>query len=171
MIVKLIGIALVMTSATLIGWGFSECIITRERELLNISDAVGLMLDELEYSLEPVKFLFARVQPYTKGGVYGLFENISARIEEGAGAGEGWCSALEELAPSLCLKKSDRDFLINCSDAFFAHEAHRQRAQLKGLQSKIRLLAQEAGEFKRKNCKLVRMLGVYGGVMLCAVLF
>lgn len=171
MICKLIGAILVIGSATLIGWGFSECMIARERELLNLADAVSHMADELGYTLEPVKHLFLKVAPYAKGDAATLFENINDLAQNGSTAAEAWCAALEENAPSMSLKKSDCDYLTSCSDAFLAYDAGRQKLQLDALSDKICALAREAGEDKKKNCRLVRMLGVYGGVLICAILF
>ena len=71
----------------------------------------------------------------------------------------------------MSLKKSDSDYLTSCSDAFLAYDAGRQKLQLDALSDKICALAREAGEDKKKNCRLVRMLGVYGGVLICAILF
>ncbi len=171
MIFKLIGAVLVMVSASLIGCCFAECMVSRERELANLADAVLLMSDQLGYTLEPVKQLFLKVSPNTKGKVSLLFDKISALVDDGFTAGEAWCGALETLAPVMSLKKSDCEYISNCSDAFLAYDASQQKLQLQNLSERIRALAFEAGEEKRKNCKLVRMLGIYGGVMICAILF
>lgn len=171
MIIKFIGIILVMVSASLIGCGFAECMAARERELYNLCDAVSLIINELSYTLEPVKFLFAKSAPAAKGGAHEVFEKISEYISEGNSASEAWCRAIDDFSVPLCFTKSDSDFLKNCSDLFSAHEAQQQKIQLENLQSKIHILAERAGEKRRKNSKLARMLGVYGGVLLCAVLF
>ena len=171
MIIKLGGIILVMISTTLLGFCFSECMSSRERELKNLSDAIGSMINELEYSLEPVKMLFKKTKLNVKGFSYELFEDIETYIKGGKTVPEAWETAIRKKAPAMCLNKNDCETLVNCSDAFCAYEIEQQKSLLKGLQSRILVLADDAGEFKRKNAKLVKMLGVYGGVFICAVLF
>ena len=171
MIFKLLGITLIMVSSSLIGFGFFECMSSRERELRNLSDAVSSMINELDYSLDAVKFLFQKALPTVKGDVFELFEKITEYIAEGKSANEAWSISVREKAAVMCLTKSDCNFLVNCADAFSAHEVQQQKSQLKGLQSRILVLADAAAEAKRKNGKLVQILGVYGGVFLCAVLF
>ena len=171
MIIKLGGILLVMISTTLLGFGFAECMSSRERELKNLADAIGCMINELEYSLEPVKILFKKVMLNAKGFSYELFEEIEKYINDGKTVSEAWEFAIRKKATVMCLNKNDCETLVNCSDAFCAYELEQQKALLKGLQSRIFVLADDAGEFKRKNAKLVKMLGVYGGVFICAVLF
>lgn len=171
MIIKIIGIVLVMISASLIGCTFAECMASRERELLNLADAAELLIDELGYSMEPVKTLFVRVTPYVKGTAGDMFEQLSQHINDGMSAKDAWCKSLDEMSAIMSLKKSDCTFLKGCAEAFYAHEAEQQKAQLEALRDKIKRLASEAGDIKRKNSRLARMLGVYGGVLICAVLF
>lgn len=171
MIIKLTGIVLIMISTSLLGFCFSECMSSRERELRNLADAVGLMINELDYTLEPVKFLFKKTLPFAKGGAYDVFEKISEYTENGKNACEAWNTAIEKNAMTMCLTKNDCEILVNCSDAFSAHELQQQKSQLKGLQSRILVLADNASEVKRKNGRLVQLLGVYGGIFICAVLF
>lgn len=171
MIIKIVGMVLVMVSASLIGCCVAQCFAARERELYNLADAVELMINELEYSLEPIKFIFYKVQPYAKGAVSDLYDIISQYINEGMSASDAWQKALEKHAHSMCLKKSDCEFLKSCSDVFYAYEAEQQRLQLQLLKKKIEQLGGEAKNTRKKNDKLAKMLGVYGGVLLCAMLF
>ena len=171
MIIKIVGMVLVMVSASLIGCSFAQCLAARERELFNLADAVELMINELEYSLEPVKLLFYRVQPFAKGITGDLYELISQYVNDGMSAGEAWCKALEKTAPVMCLKKSDCDFMKSCSDVFSAYEAEQQKWQLRALKKKIEQLGNDAAQSRQKNSRLAGMLGIYGGVLICAVLF
>ena len=171
MIIKLGGIVLIMISTTLLGFGFAECMSCREKELRNLADAINCMINELEYSIEPVKLLFKKTLLSVKGISYEVFEDITEYIDNGKTVAQAWESAIRKKAHLMCLNKNDCDILVNCSDAFCAYELEQQKALLKGLQSRIIVLADNALEFKRKNTKLVQMLGVYGGVFICAILF
>lgn len=171
MIIKIIGMLLVMVSASFIGYSFSQCFVSRETELFNLADSVELIINELEYSMEPVKHLFYRVQPFTKGCVNDLYTLITRYIGEGMEAADAWSVAIEKTSPMMCLKKSDCNYLKTCSDMFYAYEAEQQKNQLRALKNKIEQLADEAAVCRRKNSRLAGMLGIYGGVLICAVLF
>ena len=114
MIIKLGGILLVMISTTLLGFGFAECMSSRERELKNLADAIGCMINELEYSLEPVKILFKKVMLNAKGFSYELFEEIEKYINDGKTVSEAWEFAIRKKATVMCLNKNDCETLVNC---------------------------------------------------------
>lgn len=171
MITKIFAITLIMISTTLLGMSFADCMSTREKELRNLADAIGLMSDQLDYTLEPVKFLFKKVLFAAKGSSGILFEKISENVDSGKTASEAWKSAIENCKMTMCLSKKDYDILIGSSDSFCATELEQQKSLLKGLQSRIVALADNAFEFNRKNNRLARAIGIYGGIFICAVLF
>lgn len=171
MIIKIIGIALVMISATLIGFCLSECMVCREREVGNLGDAVAIMEDCLECTMEPVGRLFGKALPHVKGGVHDMFALTDKYVADGMSASKAWCAALDESACALCLRRSDCEYLKACADSFCANDIGQQKMQLKSLRSKISMLGDDIKNYNNKNCRLYKALGVYGGVFLCAVLF
>ena len=74
MIIKLAGMLIVVSSSALIGFRFSDAMIRREKELLNLSDAINLMLGELEYTHLCIKDIFFKVYPVAKGETKEFFK-------------------------------------------------------------------------------------------------
>jgi len=171
MITKIFAVVLIMISSTLLGMCIAECMSTRVKELRNLADAIGVMHDQLDYTLEPVKFLFKKSIFAAKGSAGNVFEKISESVDSGKSASEAWRIAIENYKMTMCLSKKDYDVLIGCSDSFCATELEQQKTLLKGLQSRIVSLADNAFEFDRKNSRLARAIGVYGGIFICAVFF
>jgi len=171
MIIKFFALGLIMISATLLGLNIAHSMSSREKELRNLADAVGKMVDELDYTLEAVKFLFKKTAIYAKGTANNVFLKISEYVDSGKSASEAWKLSIQNNRFSMCLSKNDYDVLIANADSFSANELEQQKALLKALQSRITLLADNAFEFNRKNNRLVQSIGVYGGIFICAVLF
>lgn len=171
MIIKLIGMAMVVISSSLIGFGFAECMASRERELKNLGDAVDLMLGELGYTAMPVKDLICLCAPRVSGLAGEMFDYMHTLINEGESASEAWVNALKNKAPSMSFKKEDADVLINSSYLLEAYELGEQKRSFVQLKSRIVSLATGASELRQKNSKIAKMLGIYGGVLLCVIIF
>ncbi len=171
MIFKLIGMGLVIISSTLIGFGAAECMACRERELENLADAMDLMLGELCYSMLPVREIILKISPQVNGLAGSMFDYMCKCISEGDSASYAWNRALDVKAPEMSLKKADADALRTCSYLMEGYEAEEQKKNFSLLKSKLTQLAAEAGDSKRKNGKLARMFGVYGGVIVCIIIF
>jgi len=171
MIIKLIGMAMVVVSSTLIGFGFAECMASRERELSNLADAVDLMLGELSYTAMPVINLVQQAAPRVNGFAGEMFDNMCKLINDGESAQEAWVSAINSKASQMSLKKEDADMLINSSYLFEAYEIDEQKKCFTQLKERLTSLASDASEYKKKNSKIARMLGLYGGILLCVIIF
>ena len=171
MIIKLIGMGLVIISSTLIGFGAAECMASRERELRNLADAMDLMLGELCYSMLSVRDIILKITPQVNGLAGSLFDYMCNCIAEGDSASYAWSRAIDVKAAEMSLKKSDADVLKNCAYLLEGYEAEEQKKNFSQLKSRLTHLASEAGESKKKNGKLARMFGVYGGVVVCIIIF
>lgn len=171
MIIKMVGMGIVMLSSTLIGLSFAECMASRERELLNLADAVELIINELSYTMAPIRDIVLSITPRVRGLAKEMFELMCKRINAGDTAGEAWIYALAGRATAMSFKKEDADCLGLCSSLLDAYEIDEQKTRLTTLKGKLISLADEAAESKKKNSRVVRMLGVYGGVLLCVIIF
>lgn len=171
MIIKMLGMGIVMLSSTLIGLSFAECMASRERELLNLADGIEHIINELSYTMAPVKEIVLNTASGVRGVAGDMFTLMCQRIEKGDTVGEAWTYSLNKKAPAMSLKKEDADYLALCSSLFDAYEIAEQKTRLTTLKGKLIYLASEASETKKKNSKVVKMLGVYGGVLLCVIIF
>lgn len=171
MIIKTIGIMTVFLSSAAIGFGVSEGFCARQKELINLADSIELMQGELGYSFSPVREVIKRVCPNVKGACHGFFSSMVNMMENSLSPPRAWEKAIEQNADDMCLTQSDKNILISSSYLLSAYEIEEQQSHLSELKNRALKLAREAEQSKNKNTKLVRMLGVYGGALICVLLF
>ena len=171
MIIKVIGIVLVFLSSSAIGFCIGESYCARQRELLNMADAVEMMSAEVMYTSESLGHVIESITPNVRGVCRELFDCIIEQTRLDIPLKTAWETAIELTAPAMSLKKSDEAYLVNSSHLLTAYELEDQRKHLSELKEKIGFLADEALSEKNKNARLVKMLGVYGGALLCVIIF
>ncbi len=171
MIIKLAGMITVMLSSALTGFYFADSMVQRERELCNLSDAINLMIGEIGYSHLCIKDIFFKVSSLVKGEAAELFRLICTSLERGETAAAAWESAVESASGIMSLKNTDCEILIKSGYLFEAYGLDEQISNLEALKSRIENLASDAGQYKKKNSRIVKMLGIYGGILLCIIVF
>lgn len=171
MIIKLVGMVIVLASSTLIGFSLAECMASRERELGNISDVLDMMLGQLDYTHTAIRDIFFAVCPLAKGDTRELVEKICSRLEKGETPASAWCSGLETMGRSLSLRMEDVQALCGGAYLLEAYGLEEQKRNLCALKTRTEALLSEASESKRKNSRIVKLLGIYGGILLCIIVF
>lgn len=171
MIIKLIGMAVIFLSSSAIGFCIGESYCARERELVNMADAVEMMSTEVMYTSESLKLVMESIAPNVKGVCRELFDCIIEQTRLDIPLKTAWENAIELNGSAMSLKKSDETYLINNSYLLTAYELDDQRKRLEELKGKIESLADEALSEKNKNARIVKLLGVYGGALLCVIIF
>ncbi len=171
MIIKAIGMITIVLSSALLGFGFAECMASRERELENLASAVDRMIGELSYTHLAMKEIIFRVCPSVTGEAREMFENMCTSIQKGESVTFSWCNALDEKAQLMSLKKEDAEALKKCAYLLEAYELEEQKSCLEALKDKLKSLSQDAAKVKNKNSRIVKMLGIYGGVLICIIVF
>ena len=71
----------------------------------------------------------------------------------------------------MALKNSDCEILTKSGYLFDAYSLDEQIANLGELKRRIENLACDALQYKKKNSRIVKMLGIYGGILLCIIVF
>ena len=170
MVLKLIGMLLVFVSSSLIGFGFAECMASRERELDNLSDAIDMMLSELSYGALPMRDVVSVVAPRVCGIAGEMLGLMCSLMDSGDTVSSAWEVAILQKAYTMSLRQSDRNILIKSAYLFEEYELEEQKKSLVRLRDKLSSLSSAAGEEKKKNSRIVKMLGVYGGVLLCIII-
>lgn len=171
MIIKLLGMGIIMLSSSLMGICFAECMASREKELINLLDAAEMISNELSYSMSPIKDIVCSIAPMVKGVCAEMFGVFKEQIEKGKTASEAWSYALDKKAAAMSLKKEDASYLKMLSTMFDAYEIDEQKRRINELKLRLSSLADNAQKAKNKNSKIAKMLGVYGGVLLCVIIF
>ena len=171
MIIKLFGMAVILFSSVAIGFRTADTMESRESELRNLSDALTLMLGELEYTHLSIKDIFVKVMPLVKGEADELFRNICGELEKGESASKAWADSVVTCSPLLPFKTSDCEVLEKSGYLLEAYGLEEQKTNLNALKHRVDLLASDAEDFKKKNSRIARLLGIYGGLLLCIIVF
>ncbi len=171
MIIKIFGMIIIMFSSVMLGRGVSECMAARERELSNLGDAISFMSGELGYTHLCMREIIFRVTPYVNGVCGEFFQCICDSMQKGESASFAWSNAILVKGQLMSLKKEDIDYIQKTSHFLEAYELEEQIKCLDAMGKHIRELASRAGDVKRKNSRIVNMLGVYGGMLLCILVF
>ncbi len=171
MIIKALGMCLVFLSCCAIGFCLGECYVSRVKELKNLYGFFELMEGELQYSVLSVKELFLSVSPRVQGVTGEMLSLLCRKLEQDYTVPDAWKYALEKKAPSMSLKKTDCDTLKSLSHLFVSYSLEEQQEHFSRLKREVEVLIKEAEESRHKNLRLVRMLGVYGGALLCIIMF
>ena len=171
MIIKLLGMGIVFVSSCAIGFCLGECFVSREKELKNIYTIIEHMQRELGYTMLPVRELIIKVAPRAKGASANLMDMLAKKLQEGKSPSEAWSCSLEKKAPAMSLKKSDCQVLQSLGYLFEAYEYEEQQSNFERIKDEVSSLIDDASKSCKKNLRLVRMLGVYGGALLCVIMF
>jgi len=170
-IIKISGMIIIMISSVILSRGVSECMAARERELSNLGDAISFMAGELGYTHLCMRDIVFRVTPYVKGVCGEFFQCICDGMQKGESASFAWTNAICTKGHAMSLKKEDVDYIQKTSHFLEAYELEEQIKCLDAMEKHIRERASLAGDIKRKNSRIVNMLGVYGGLLLCILVF
>ena len=171
MIIKILGMLLTLAASSGMGFCFAECLIGRERELKNLVDAIEMMKGELMYSASPVRDIVRTVTPRVKGECFRLFSVMTEKLASGCAPSQAWEYAVKETALSLSMKQKDAEYISELGFLMEAYELDEQQNHFEEMKSRISVLCHEASENVSKNAKLCKMSGIYGGALLCVLMF
>ena len=171
MIIKLFGMIIILFSSAAIGFRTAETMALREYELGNLADALTLMLGELDYTHLSIKDIFFKVLPLVKGEADAFFGSICTELEKGESASEAWTNSVVSCQEFMPFKTSDFQMLEKSGYLLEAYGLEEQKTNLNALRQRVDSLVCDAREFKKKNSRIARMLGIYGGLLLCIIVF
>ena len=171
MIIKILGMLLTLAASSGMGFCFAECLACREKELKNLVDAIEIMKSELLYTASPVKDIVCAVAPRVKGECFKLFSVMAEKLSSGCAPSQAWEYAVKETAFAMSLKSNDAEYISELGFLLEAYELSEQHNHFEEMKSRISVLCREASENVSKNAKLCKLSGIYGGALLCVLMF
>ena len=170
MIIKLVGMAIVFLASVLIGVCFAECFAERERELTNLATALEVMAEEIGYTMASLKDTVSAIAPRVNGKCKNFFESMVVLTDKGMPLPEAWEKALFKTAPSMSFTREDAQYVASRKYLLCAYGLEEQLSNLSGLKTGVLRLAESARIKKDRNGRLSKLLGIYGGVLLCIIM-
>ena len=171
MIIKFFGMAIVLVSSSLIGFSYAERMASRERSLATLADAAGLMHSELLYSRLAIGDIIFCVTPRLDGAVREFFDTMRHFMQRGESASEAWINSIEQNAGLMQIKYEDAELIKNSAHLLEVYDFDEQERALTSLGERLSLASQKAALSAGKNSRIVKMLGVYCGILACIIIF
>ena len=166
MYLKIIGIVLIMMSASLMGYLFSKDYIERINRLEQIQKMLILLKGEISYSNNSVQEALENISEMIEGKV----GEFVAKVQESFKKSEMPLSVDNIFDKKSSLKSEDKNSLKDFGRGLGITDRQTQINNIEKYQSQIQLTIKELKAEKNEKCKLYRMLGITCGAFLGIVL-
>ena len=166
MYLKIIGIVLIMMSASLMGYLFSKDYIERINRLEQIHKMLILLKGEISYSNNSVQEALENISEMIEGKV----GEFVTKVQESFKKSEMPLSVAWSFDKKSSLKSEDKNSLKDFGRGLGITDRQTQINNIEKYQSQIQLTIKELKAEKNEKCKLYRMLGITCGAFLGIVL-
>ncbi|MBO8163145.1 MAG: stage III sporulation protein AB [Brevibacillus sp.] len=171
--VKLIGAALVLFSATMTGWHIGKSYANRSAQLRALLLALQMLETEIVYGSTPLHRAFVKIGHRVAPEVGRIFLAASEQLvrHEGQTTQVCWQTAIEQHWADTALCKQEQDVLLHLGYVLGSSDREDQQKHLKLAVTHLRTLEEEARLEQYKYEKMYRTLGVLGGLLLVILMF
>lgn len=171
-VVKLLGAALVVGSAALIGNTVARNYAERPRELAQISSAFAVLQTEISYARTPLAEALTRACGTRRGAGARIFR-VAADLIKGSELlpGEAWHTAVHRVYGWSALAPEDRDALLAFGETLGACGAEDQLRHLALARERLRENEARARDEAERMARMWRYLGVTVGAMVALLLY
>lgn len=154
---KIAGALLVLVSGFLAGKVGSGAWRRREKQLTELSWAMGALSTEMNCLLSPLPQIMRKLSGRLAKPVGDIFHEVAEAMDSGKGqsAQEAWDEALTKVGPRLSLLVEDLAFLSSLGPYLGASDLADQLKRLEGLRAQLEAQRQEAREAIEREGKLV----------------
>lgn len=157
-------VLLVMASA---GAGFEAAARTqrRVREVRDLAAAVTVLATEVGYAQSRLPDALRRAARVASGDVATLLEAVAARVERrGEGPEEAWHEALSAQSSRLSARPEDLEGMAELVASLGRSDREDQTAHLRRAAARLGALADRLAPEADRTARLVRALGLLGGL-------
>lgn len=171
-VVKLLGAALVVGSAALIGNTMARNYSERPRQLAEIASAFAVLETEISYVRTPLAEALVRACGTRRGVGTRVFRLAADLIRSSELLpGEAWRTAVHRVYPWSALAPEDRDALLAFGETLGACGAEDQLRHLALARERLRANEVRARDEAERMARMWRYLGVTVGAMVALLLY
>ncbi len=172
MLIKIMGAAMILTSAAVLGFMKAEKYRERLRELRNLQVALHMLSSEIRYTATPVPLAFAKIGSRVDKPVSLFFLKCAQLLEENPEEefSQMWRRTIEEHFSETAMESIDLELLLSISSFLGISDQQHQEKQINLILHQLDQVEKEAFEAMHKNQRMWRYLGVIGGLMLVLML-
>ncbi|MCR1897988.1 stage III sporulation protein SpoIIIAB [Irregularibacter muris] len=172
MIVKIIGIIILLTSSSLLGFVISNKYKTRVRELKEIRNHFQMIETEIIYTATPIIEVMDKISQQAKEPFKDVYKNIALELrkKEGESLGSIWRKAFDDKKNYTRLNKEDLETIIFFGNVLGTSDRENQLKNSQLIQSQLSKLEEIAEEERQRSEKLYKNLGALLGLALTIIL-
>jgi len=172
MIIKIIGSILVFSASSFLGYVLSKDCTRRPFELRMLQSQLQIFENEIAFLSNLLADAFKKVYRSSNCSVSVFFIETEQKLIQNIGlnASEAWESAVRENLKKTSLNKEDEEILVSFGKLLGNSDVEGQIKNIRLTLSQLKLQEQKAEEFKKKNEKMFKTLGVLGGLAIVIIL-
>ncbi|MCL2592699.1 MAG: stage III sporulation protein AB [Defluviitaleaceae bacterium] len=173
MITRLLGMAFIMLSSTVLGYYYSGKDGYRINDLRQMKKAFLILRSEVEYTLSPIKEAIESIAEKTEKPVSNIFKDFKNYLEENPrdGCENLWKNAIVNNKKSYFFVDEDISMFLSFGKVVGGMDKNLQLGTIDMILAFIDEKIEEATIASVKNKKLYRSLGILSGLALCIVFF
>ncbi|MEW5865926.1 MAG: stage III sporulation protein AB [Bacillota bacterium] len=170
--VKLIGAALVVGSATLIGNTVARNHLDRPRDLAELAFAFAVLETEISYARTPLCEALVRASRASRGIAARMFRMAAASLASAEGLpGVAWETAVRCAYASSALAPEDRDALVAFGVTLGSCSAEDQLRHISLVRERLHASEARARGEAERTARMWRYLGATVGAMIALLLY
>ncbi len=169
---RLIGIALLMTGSIGTGWRIKEKLKTNLENLYQMRQILQMFQNEIEYSKAPLPEACGRVGSRTREPYQKAFFTIreEMRTNNGEPFWAIWERQMGDCMESLSIDKEDKRVFLDFGNCVGFMDGKMQAKAVGQYMHKLDISIKRMEEEMADKCKVIMSLSIMGGLMLVIVL-
>lgn len=171
--IKLIGSALVIAAATLVGYRIAGRYANRSKQLRQFVTAMRVLETEIHYAATPLPQALQRIGHLLPAPVSAFFLEAAAKLRDGRGlkASEAWQEALTEQKSALALNAADYEVLFNFGQTLGISDRQDQIKHIHLAVAHLNAEETNARDEQQRNEKMWKYLGPLMGLAVVILLY
>ncbi len=170
--VKLIGAALIVFSASMVGWQIAKYYAMRPLQLRGWILSLQLLETEIVYGATPLQRAFLKIGQRINPDIGRFYLTAAEHLQstEGLSTSTCWQAALNQHWKHTALGREERDVIVNLGYSLGGSDREDQEKHLRLSITQLRSIEEEARLNQRKYEKMYKSLGFLGGLLVAILM-
>lgn len=169
--IKWIGAICILIATSKIGFDASKLLTERTRQIRMLKSALQSLEAEIMFGHVPLHEAARRIAKQIEGPIGKIFEMFASNlINKETTAKAAWEESISQLWKETALKKSEQEILLQFGETLGKHDRIQQQKQIRLALTHLEREEQEARDKQLTYGKMIRNLGVLGGLLIILLL-
>jgi stage III sporulation protein AB len=167
-----LGCIFILISTTWTSMEISRSFIKRQVQLRSFIHALQILESEITYGQTPLDSASSRISNRIDPPISWIFEEFSDQLQKSSNhTSIIWEQSLNRYWKWTALKEQDRTILVQFGESLGQYGLHHEKGHIHLTLTYLKNQEKEANEQSAKYVKLIRNIGLLGGILLIIVLF